>query len=137
MGPTLVLLQQRGSHDTVRELPRWLPRAVKRPALGAAERGRQMRRCRRMASAPTTISTTTFSSSWYVEPRARSQSAYATDRPMLAAAGIVVTEMNTPISAPARDSVSDTTPAMPASTATTTEKKSGLLISAETGRTPW
>ena len=37
---------------------------------------------------------------------------------MSAAAGIVVTEMNTPISAPALASVSDTTPTIPASTAT-------------------
>jgi hypothetical protein len=55
---------------------------------------------------------------------------------MLAAAGIVVTEMNTPISALARASVSDTTPTIAASIATTTENRSGLLIRSATGRTP-
>ncbi len=55
---------------------------------------------------------------------------------MLAAAGIVVTEMNTPIRAPVRASVSATTPTIPASTATTTENRSGLLIRSATGRTP-
>ena len=49
---------------------------------------------------------------------------------------MVVTEMNTPMSAPARASVSETTPTIPASTATTSENKFGLSISAETGRTP-
>ena len=61
---------------------------------------------------------------------------YAIDRPRSAAAGIVVTEMNTPISALARASVSDTTPTMPARTATMTENRSGLLMKSETGRTP-
>ena len=72
-------------------------------------------------AAPTTISSTTFSSSCAIEPRASCQFANASDSPMDAAAGIVVTEMNTPISALARDSVSDTTPTRPASTATMTE----------------
>jgi hypothetical protein len=48
----------------------------------------------------------------------------------------VVTEMNTPIRAAARASVSDTTPTIPARTATTTENTSGLLIRSATGRTP-
>jgi hypothetical protein len=48
----------------------------------------------------------------------------------------VVTEMNTPMSALALDSVSDTTPTIPASTATITEKMVGLLIRSATGRTP-
>jgi hypothetical protein len=55
---------------------------------------------------------------------------------MSAAAGMVVMEMNTPISAPALDSVSETTPASPATTATTTENRLGELIRSETGRTP-
>jgi hypothetical protein len=49
----------------------------------------------------------------------------------------VVIEMNTPISALARDSVRDTTPATPARTATMTEKMFGELISSATGRTPF
>ena len=49
---------------------------------------------------------------------------------------MVVTEMNTPIRAPARASVSETTPAIPARTATTIENRFGLSIRLETGRTP-
>jgi hypothetical protein len=56
---------------------------------------------------------------------------------MSAAAGIVVTEMNTPMSAPARASVRDTTPTIPARIATTTEKKLGALMRSETGLTPF
>ena len=55
---------------------------------------------------------------------------------MSAAAGMVVTEMKTPIRALARASVSETTPTIPASTATTTENKFGLSMRLETGRTP-
>jgi hypothetical protein len=55
---------------------------------------------------------------------------------MSEAAGIVVTEMNTPMSALARDSVSETTPTMPASTATMTENTFGELMRSETGRSP-
>ncbi len=47
---------------------------------------------------------------------------------MLAAAGIVVTEMSTPISAPDLAVVSERMPAMPAQKATKNEKKSGLAI---------
>ena len=41
-----------------------------------------------------------------------------------------------PISAPARDSVRDTTPTIPATTATTTENRFGELIRSDTGLTP-
>ena len=47
---------------------------------------------------------------------------------MFAAAGIVVTEISTPISAPDFAEVSDSTPAMPARKATRNEKKSGLVM---------
>ena len=47
-------------------------------------------------------------------------------RPMLAAAGIVVTEISTPIRAPDLAVVSDSMPAVPATKATKNEKKSGL-----------
>ncbi len=77
-----------------------------------------------------------MSSSCSVEPAASCQLWYTTDRPTSAAAGIVVTEMNTPIRAPARASVRDTTPTRPAMTATTTENRFGELIRSETGRTP-
>ena len=69
-------------------------------------------------------------------PAPRSSFRTPTDRAISAAAGIVVTEMNTPIRALARASVSETTPTIPARTATTIENKFGLSIREETGRTP-
>jgi len=44
--------------------------------------------------------------------------------------------MKTPIRALARASVNETTPTIPARTATTIENKFGLSIRLETGRTP-
>ena len=61
---------------------------------------------------------------------------YAIDKPIEAAAGMVVTEMKTPIRALTLDSVSETTPTSPASAATMTEKTSGELIRSATGRWP-
>ena len=55
---------------------------------------------------------------------------------MSAAAGIVVTEMKTPMSAPVRASTRETTPTIPASVATTMENTFGVLIRSDTGRTP-
>jgi len=69
-----------------------------------------------------------LSSSCSMDPPASPQLEYAIDRPTEAAAGMVVTEMNTPIRALARDSVRDTTPTTPASTATMTEKTLGALM---------
>jgi len=60
----------------------------------------------------------------------------ANDTPMSDAAGIVVTEMNTPISVLDRASVSDTTPTTPARAATIKENQSGVSIRWETGRSP-
>ena len=91
----------------------------------------------RSPTAPTTMSRTTLSRSWNTDPRASLQLEYAIDTPTEAAAGMVVTEMNTPMSALARASVRDTTPTSPASTATITEKMSGALIRSATGRTPF
>ena len=61
---------------------------------------------------------------------------YAIDRPVSAAAGIVVTKMKTPMRAADRASVSDTTPTIPARMATISENRFGLSIRFETGRTP-
>jgi hypothetical protein len=77
-----------------------------------------------------------LSSSCRAEPPASFQPEYATDKPIEAAAGIVVTEMKTPIRALTLDSVSETTPTSPASTATMTENASGELIRSATGRWP-
>src|SRR5215471_18566185 len=69
-------------------------------------------------------------------PSGGAQVWYASARPSAAAAGMVVTEMNTPMRALARDRVSDTTPTMAASTATMTEKRFGESIRLATGRMP-
>ena len=79
---------------------------------------------------------TTFSTSCSVAPQASCHWPKAADRPMAAAAGMVVTEMNTPMRALARACRMETTPTMPAITATTTENRLGWLIRSETGRKP-
>ena len=88
------------------------------------------------AMAPTMTSRTRFSSSCSSDPHASFQRSKTVETPTSAAAGIVVTETNTPIRVLARDSASDTTPTIPASTATTTEKKFGLLMRSDTGVIP-
>ena len=60
----------------------------------------------------------------------------ASDTPMSEAAGMVVTEMNTPIRVLDRASVRDTTPTTPARAATMNENQFGVLIKLETGRIP-
>ena len=52
------------------------------------------------------------------------------------AAGIVVTEMNTPMRVLDRASVSERTPTTPARAATMKENQFGVLIRLETGRIP-
>ena len=69
-----------------------------------------------------------FNASWAIEPRQFSQSAYAAVTPMLAAAGIVVTEISTPMSAPDFEVDSDSMPAAPAQAATKNARKSGLAM---------
>ena len=70
------------------------------------------------------------------DPQASLPLPKAADTPMSEAAGIVVTEMNTPMSVLDRDSVSETMPTTPASAATMNENQFGVLIRLETGRTP-
>ena len=53
---------------------------------------------------------------------------------MSAAAGTVVTEMKTPTRAPLFADVRDSTPAIPASTATTTDQRSGAVMNPVSGR---
>src|SRR6185437_10526143 len=130
--------QPRRAQPRQRPLPPDAPaqRLMRRAAHEPRRRSRQSRRWLRRAAAPTRISSTTLSRSWNVEPRAARQLWKATDSPMSAAAGIVVTEMNTPIRAPALASVSETTPMIPAATAMMTENMSGLLIRSDTGLRP-
>ena len=66
-----------------------------------------------------------LTASWAIAPRHSDQSAPAAATPMLAAAGIVVTEIRTPIKAPDLAEVSDSIPAAPARAATMKEKPSG------------
>ena len=67
-----------------------------------------------MNSVPTPASTIAvrLSASCSIAPRHSSHSPYAAARPMFAAAGIVVTETKTPISAPDFAEVSESMPAM-------------------------
>jgi hypothetical protein len=62
---------------------------------------------RRRPSAPIAMSTVTFNSNCSAEPQPSLQLAYAIDRPMSAAAGMVVTEMKTPMSALAKRDAHD------------------------------
>ena len=78
--------------------------------------------------------TATLSSSCNADPGLRPQLEDAIDTPIEAAAGMAVTKMNTPIRASAR--ARDTTPTMPASTATTRKYPSGVSMKSATGRTP-
>src|SRR3712207_2134681 len=73
----------------------------------------------------------TLMPSWASEPRKAGQSEYAAETPTLAAAGIVVTEISTPMSAPDLAVLSDRIPAVPAQNATKNAKKSGLAIDDE------
>ena len=62
--------------------------------------------------------------SWRVDPHASLPLPNAADTPMSDAAGIVVTEMNTPIRVLDRASVRETTPTTPARAATMKENQS-------------
>ena len=75
-------------------------------------------------------------SSWNADPLASCQLENASDTPTSAAAGMVVTEMNTPMRALALASVRDTTPTSPARMATMTEYMLGVLMRSETGLVP-
>ena len=77
-----------------------------------------------------------LSSSWRNEPQASAQLPKAADTPMSEAAGMVVTEMNTPMIVLDRASVSEITPTTPARAATMRENQLGVSIRFETGRTP-
>ena len=77
---------------------------------------------------PATTIETRLMASWAIAPRQSAQLPRAAATPMLAAAGIVVTEISTPISAPDLAEVRESIPAAPAKTATMTEKASGLAM---------
>src|SRR5215472_8591702 len=99
-------------------------------------RRRQIMRCVLRPAAPTTMSTATLRSNWSTDPLASRQLENASDTPASAAAGMVVTEMNTPMRALALASVRDTTPTSPARMATVTEYMLGVLMRFETGLVP-
>ena len=75
---------------------------------------------------PATQIEPTLIASCSIDPRHSGQFSYAAWIPILAAAGIVVTEISTPARAPDFEVVSDSTPATPAQNATKNEKKSGF-----------
>src|SRR5881394_2711465 len=75
-------------------------------------------------------------SSWAIAPRQSDQSPKAAATPIAAAAGIVVTEISTPISAPDLAEVSESIPATPAKKATMKEKVLGSEMNAVSGRSP-
>ena len=66
-----------------------------------------------------------LTTSWSELPSTSCQAPNARPTATLAAAGMVVTEMNTPESPPIREEVSDRTPAAAAITATTNDHRSG------------
>jgi len=84
----------------------------------------------------TAVRTMTLRRSWRTEPHASLPLPKASDTPVSEAAGMVVTEMNTPIKVADRASVSETTPTTPASRATMKENQFGVSIRSETGRRP-
>ena len=102
------------------------------PAAAAA----QMARCAGSPAIATTARTVTLSRSWRAEPQASCSLPKASDTPMSDAAGMVVTEMNTPIRVLDRASVSETTPTTPARAATMKENQFGVLIRSEPGGSP-
>ena len=71
--------------------------------------------------------------SWAIAPRQSDQFASAAATPMLAAAGIVVTEISTPTRAPDLAEVSESMPAAPAKQATRNEKSFGLAMNSVSG----
>src|SRR5215475_4156277 len=101
-----------------------------------AVRRRQIIRCVLRPAAPTATRTAMLRSSWSADPPASCQLENASDTPTSAAAGMVVTEMNTPLRALALASVRDTTPTSPARMATMTEYMLGVLMRSETGLVP-
>ena len=84
--------------------------------------------CAGSPATATTARTATLRKSCRAEPQASLPLPNASETPMSDAAGMVVTEMNTPIRVLDRASVSDTTPTTPARAATMNENQLGLLI---------
>src|SRR5690348_3382072 len=96
----------------------------------------QTARCTGSPTIATAARTVTLRSSCRVDPQASPPAPNASDTPMSEAAGMVVTEMNTPIKVLERDSATDMTPTTPASNATMKENQLGVSIKLETGRMP-
>ena len=95
-----------------------------------------MARCTGSPAIATAVRTVTLRTSCRTEPQASLSLPKASETPASEAAGMVVTEMNTPIKVLDRASVSETTPTTPASRATMKENQFGVSIRLETGRAP-
>src|SRR3712207_492504 len=85
---------------------------------------------------PATVMPVRLSSSCAPDPRICWESQTDIDRARSPAAGTVVTEMKTPTSAFERPAVWDSTPAQPASTATTADHLSGRQMKPVSGLAP-
>jgi hypothetical protein len=77
---------------------------------------------------PATTIAATLTPSWTADPQASSQTPYAAATATCAAAGMVVTEMSTPTSAPDFDDVSESIPATPARKPTIHDVASGCQM---------
>jgi hypothetical protein len=95
-----------------------------------------MARCTRSPTIATAVRTVTLRRSCRTESQASLLLPKASDTPVSEAAGMVVTEMNTPIKVADRASVRETTPTTPASRAMMKENQLGVSIRLETGRAP-
>jgi hypothetical protein len=95
---------------------------------------RQRAFCRARVAVAATSIPARLMPSWVLAWRNSAHPPRPRDRAMSAAAGTVVTEMNTPTSAPLFAEVRESTPATPASTATTTDQWSGAVMKPVSGR---
>ena len=95
-----------------------------------------MTRCTGSPVIATAVRTVTLRRSCRTKPQVSLSLPKASDTPVSEAAGMVVTEMNTPIRVLDRASVSETTPTTPASRATMKENQFGVSIRSETGSAP-
>ena len=95
-----------------------------------------MARCTGSPAIATAVRTVTLRTNWITELQASLPLPKASDTPASEAAGMVVTDMNTPIKVLDWASGSEMTPTSPASKATMKENQLGVSIRLETGQTP-
>ena len=109
----------------------WLrrsPASARAPADDGCAGARRASAGARASTTPASTIAVRLIESWSIAPRQSDQLPSAAEMPMFAAAGIVVTETRTPISAPDLVEVRESIPAAPAKRATMTENSSGLTM---------